>query len=157
MEEKDRSKRDPDVARRLFIQRLSWRIAKNVCLECGTAEHVVRALCGNCRQLPRYQRLLREEEPMANIDQATREKLASFGLFITLHSDPSSGWGYTWHGRDWTGPFPTPEAALHAAFTDAGLSLQFRSDYSWVEFAQSGETWRYGGEAEGWSKLIEQE
>ncbi len=90
---------------------------------------------------------------MVNIDQATREKLASFGLFITLHSDPIHGWGYTWQGRDWTGSYSTPAEAIHAAFTDALLALQFRSDYSWARFAEPGEIWRYGGEGEGWTHV----
>jgi hypothetical protein len=34
------------------------------------------------------------------------QALTWLGLAITPHSDPANGWGYTWQGRDWTGPFP---------------------------------------------------
>jgi hypothetical protein len=69
------------------------------------------------------------------------ELLKQLGLDITPHSDPTHGWGYTWQGRDWVGPFTSPAAALHAAFTEALLALQFRNKYSWADLAQPGDLW----------------
>jgi hypothetical protein len=74
------------------------------------------------------------------------EALALLGLSITPHNDPAYGWGFTWQGRDWTGSFPTPDAAIHAAFAEAQQALQFKSDYSWVLEAQSGERRQFNGE-----------
>src|SRR5258707_15776336 len=74
--------------------------------------------------------------------------LGALGLAITPHSDPAHGWGYTWRGRDWTGPFTTPGHAVHAAFTEALLALQFRSAAPFVQ--QVGELWRWDGQEEGW-------
>src|ERR1700726_3615777 len=88
-----------------------------------------------------------------NTDQETLDRLASLGLTITSHRDPSAGWGYTRQGRDWAGPFTTPEAAMHAAFTEALHALAFRSAYSWVRFASPGDAWRYNGEAVGWTPV----
>src|SRR5258708_15145669 len=62
------------------------------------------------------------QELQAKYAACQREKQKRFsglGLSITPHSDPAHGWGYTWQGLDWTGPFTTPDAAIHAAFTDA--------------------------------------
>ena len=73
------------------------------------------------------------------------QSLAALGLSITPHSDASLGWGYTWQGRDWAGPFLTPDAAIQAAFTEARQALLFKSNYSWVLFAQPGELWRFDG------------
>ncbi len=84
-------------------------------------------------------------------------RLSALGLSITPHSDPAYGWGYTWQGRDWTGPFTTPDAALHAAFTEALQALQFRSEYSWVLFAQPGEHWQFNGDGEGWVHVVSQQ
>ena len=41
------------------------------------------------------------------------------------------------------------EAAIHAAFTEAMHALQFRSNYSWVLFAQPGERWQFTGDIFG--------
>ena len=71
------------------------------------------------------------------------QALTLLGLAITPHSDPANGWGYTWQGRDWTGPFPTPDAAIHAAFTEARQALQFKNEYSWVLSAQPGDRWQF--------------
>src|SRR6266704_412884 len=68
-----------------------------------------------------------------------QKRFSGFGLSITPHSDPTYGWCYTWQGRDWIGPFTTPDAAIHAAFTEARAALQFRSEYSWVLFAMHGD------------------
>lgn len=81
------------------------------------------------------------------------EALALLGLAITPHSDPATGWGYTWQGRDWTGPFPTPDAAMHAAFTAAIDALQFRGEHSWVVSAHPGERWQFNGQ--GWMRVPE--
>src|SRR5712692_7222185 len=79
--------------------------------------------------------------------------LAALGLSITPHPDASYGWGYTWQGRDWAGPFSTPGAALHAAFTDVLQALKFRSEYSWVQFAKSADLWRSDGGGKGWRRV----
>jgi hypothetical protein len=77
------------------------------------------------------------------------QALTVLGLSITPHSDASYGWGYTWQGRDWAGPFTTIDAAIHAAFTEARQAIQFRSTYSWTEFAQPGDRWQFNAD-EGW-------
>ena len=79
------------------------------------------------------------------------QALAALGLSITPHSDPSVGWGYTWLNRDWVGPLPTPGAAIHAAFTEALLALQFRSAAPFTQ--QIGELWRWDGDGEGWMHI----
>src|SRR2546428_409701 len=66
-------------------------------------------------------------------EKITWELLQQLGLSITPHSDPAHGWGYTWQNRDWVGPFTTPGAALHAAFTEALLALQLRSAASFTQ------------------------
>jgi hypothetical protein len=78
----------------------------------------------------------------------TWELLKQLGLSITPHSDPAHGWGYTWQNRDWVGPFTSPQAALHAAFTEALLALQFRSASPFLQ--KPGELWRFAGPEEGW-------
>lgn len=75
------------------------------------------------------------------------QALTLLGLAITPDSDPANGWGYTWQGRDWTGPFPTPDAAMHAAFTEALQALRLKNEYSWVVAAQPGERWQFNGES----------
>jgi hypothetical protein len=74
------------------------------------------------------------------------QALALLGLEITPHSDPANGWGDTWQGRDWSGQFPTPDAAIHAAFTESLQALLFRNEYSWVLSAQPGEHRQFNGE-----------
>ena len=81
----------------------------------------------------------------------TWEMLKQLGLSITPHSDPAHGWGYTWQNRDWVGPFTTPQAALHAAFTEALLALKFRSAAPFTQ--QAGEIWRFDGPEEGWTHI----
>jgi hypothetical protein len=78
--------------------------------------------------------------------------LSDLGLSITPHSDPVHGWGYTWQNRDWVGPFTTIDAAIHAAFTEGLQALLFRSEYSWVLFAQPGERWQFNV-GEGWVRV----
>lgn len=80
------------------------------------------------------------------------QALALLGLAIIPHADASLDWGYTWQGHDWTGPFPTPDAAIHAAFAEAQQALQFRSEYSWVLFAQPGEGWVLNT-SDGWVRV----
>jgi hypothetical protein len=42
------------------------------------------------------------------------------GLAITpLDGDAQKGWGYQWRDAPWVGPYPTPDEALFAAFTEA--------------------------------------
>src|SRR6266436_6375580 len=83
------------------------------------------------------------------------QALAALGLSITPHADANLGWGYTWLNRDWVGPLPTPGAAIHAAFTNALLAMQFASDYSWVLFAQPGDVFRFDGGQE-WTPVKEE-
>ncbi len=83
--------------------------------------------------------------------QGTWELVQQLGLSITPHSDASHGWGYTWQNRDWVGPFTTPSAALHAAFTEALLALKFRSAAPFTQ--QAGELWRFNGQEEGWTRI----
>jgi len=45
--------------------------------------------------------------------------LAGLGLAVTPHSDPSYGWGYSWFGGNWDGPYPTQVDAIQAAFERA--------------------------------------
>lgn len=45
--------------------------------------------------------------------------LEELGLSITPHSDPSYGWGFTWRGDAWYGPYDTKPEALKAAFERA--------------------------------------
>jgi hypothetical protein len=81
--------------------------------------------------------------------------LAVLGLSITPHRGPvHGGWGYTWSRRDWAGPFTTPGAAIHAAFTEAQQALLFRSEYSWALFAQPGERWQFNAGG-GWVHISE--
>ncbi len=75
------------------------------------------------------------------------QALALLGLEIVPHSDPANGWSYTWQGREWTGPFPTSDTAIHAAFIEARQALQFRSDYAWLVSAQPGERRQFNGES----------
>ena len=75
------------------------------------------------------------------------QALALLGLEITPHSDPANGWGYAWQERDWSGPFPTPDAAIHAAFAEARQALQFKSEYASVTSAQPGERREFKGES----------
>jgi len=77
--------------------------------------------------------------------------IKQLGLSITPHSDPAHGWGYTWQNRDWVGPFTSPQAALHAAFTEALLALQLRSAAPFTQ--QAGELWRFDGPEEGWFRI----
>jgi hypothetical protein len=50
--------------------------------------------------------------------------LAGLGLAVTPHSDPAYGWGYTWFGGDWEGPYPTPVDAIRAAFENTEKKAQ---------------------------------
>ena len=81
------------------------------------------------------------------------QSLEMLGLAITPHVDASLGWGYAWQEHDWVGPFPTPDAAIHAAFAQALQALLFRSEYSWLLSAQPGERWQFNGEGEGWVRV----
>jgi hypothetical protein len=52
-------------------------------------------------------------------EQLTWTGLEQLGLAITYCQVPASGWGYTWRGRSWEGPYETRMAALAAAFSRA--------------------------------------
>ena len=52
--------------------------------------------------------------------------LQTLGLTITLHDDPERGWGYTWQGRSWQGPYLTQMYAVQAAFEDAACAISER-------------------------------
>ncbi len=56
-------------------------------------------------------------------EQLTWTGLEQLGLAITYSQVPASGWGYTWRGRSWEGPYETRMAALAAAFSRAIDSL----------------------------------
>jgi hypothetical protein len=64
------------------------------------------------------------------------------------HANPGLGWGYTWRGRNWEGPYPTPGHAVQAAFEDAVKALQFRSAAPFTQLAS--ELWRLDGDEAGW-------
>jgi len=74
---------------------------------------------------------------------------------IYCRVDASPGCGYAWQERDWVGPFPTRDAAIHAAFTEALQALLFRSENSWVLSAQPGERWQFNGGAKDGYVLLE--
>src|SRR6266699_1266174 len=81
------------------------------------------------------------------------QALAALGLSITPHRDPAHGWGYTWQNRDRVGPFTSPAAAVHAAFTEALLALKSRSAAPFTQ--QPGELWRWDGQEDGWFRVGE--
>jgi hypothetical protein len=56
-------------------------------------------------------------------EELTWTRLEQLGLAITQRQEPAAGWGYTWRGRKWQGPYETPIAALEAAFSRAIDSL----------------------------------
>jgi len=70
--------------------------------------------------------------------------LAGLGLAITPHSDPSYGWGYTWFGGDWDGPYPTPVEAIKAAFETADKKAQRLRDMPFP--THPGELYWWDGE-----------
>ncbi len=53
------------------------------------------------------------------IDPDLLALLQTLGLTITLHDDRERGWGYTWQGGSWQGPYLTQIDAVQAAFEDA--------------------------------------
>jgi hypothetical protein len=46
---------------RLFCLQLSDRVRRGWCIHCGGSENVIRALCAECRKLPRFQELLGDQ------------------------------------------------------------------------------------------------
>jgi hypothetical protein len=70
--------------------------------------------------------------------------LAGLGLAVTPHSDPGQGWGYTWFGGNWDGPYPTPIDAIRAAFELADRKAQRLSDMPFPTYA--GELFWWDGE-----------
>jgi len=46
---------------RLLCFQLAERIRRGWCIHCGTSENVIRALCVECRKLPRFQEVLKDE------------------------------------------------------------------------------------------------
>jgi hypothetical protein len=54
--EQDRQTKD-----RMFCFRLAERVRRNWCIHCGSSENVIRALCVECRKLPRFQEVLEGE------------------------------------------------------------------------------------------------
>lgn len=70
--------------------------------------------------------------------------LAKLGLAVTPHSDPSHGWGYTWFGREWDGPYPTPVDAIRAAFQLVDKNAQLLRDMPSPTFP--GELFWWDGE-----------
>ena len=128
----------------------------NIWDQWGGQTHLTQEEAG---QLMRWLRSFLDPLPSLYEKHEREEELKGLsdrGLLITPHSDPNLGWGYTWQGRDWAGPFTTPGAAIHAAFTEALQALQFRSEYSWVLFAQPGERWQFNA-GEGWVHIAEED
>ena len=60
------------------------------------------------------------------IDPDLQAFLPTLGLTITLHDDRARGWGYTWQGRSWQGPYLTQTGAVQAAFEDAVCAIYER-------------------------------
>jgi hypothetical protein len=54
--EQDRNTKD-----RMHCFRLAERVKRGCCINCGTSESVIRALCVECRKLPRFQAVLEGE------------------------------------------------------------------------------------------------
>ncbi len=84
---------------------------------------------------------------MEDADLQTFNRMAGFlnemGLSVIPRTDPSSGWSYTWRGREWGGPYPTRGAFGQATKAMAALSA--------MPFPQTvGELWRWNGEGDGW-------
>jgi hypothetical protein len=52
-------------------------------------------------------------------EELTWTQLERMGLSITQRQAPTLGWGFTWRGRNWEGPYKTRIAALEAAFSRA--------------------------------------
>ena len=49
---------DPGMQKRQFSRQLAARIDQGLCIHCGTGSNVIRALCVECRKLPRFQEVL---------------------------------------------------------------------------------------------------
>jgi hypothetical protein len=47
--------KDPSAERQRIMSQLTKRIDAGMCIHCGTSEHVLRALCAECRKLPQFQ------------------------------------------------------------------------------------------------------
>jgi len=54
--EQDRRTKD-----RMFCFQLAERVRHGWCIHCGSSENVIRALCTECRKLPRFQAVLEDE------------------------------------------------------------------------------------------------
>lgn len=54
--EQDRRAKD-----RLLCFQLAERVRRNWCIHCGSDQNVIRALCVECRKLPRFQEVLEGE------------------------------------------------------------------------------------------------
>ena len=52
-------------------------------------------------------------------EELTWTQLERMGLSITQRQAPTLGWGFTWRGRTWEGPYKTRIAAVEAAFSRA--------------------------------------
>lgn len=55
------TEQDQRTKDRLHCFRLAERVKRGCCIHCGTSQQVVRALCVECRKLPRFQAVLEEE------------------------------------------------------------------------------------------------
>lgn len=56
------TEQDQRIKERLFCFRLAERARRGCCIHCGSSENVIRALCTECRKLPRFQAVLEGEE-----------------------------------------------------------------------------------------------
>jgi hypothetical protein len=54
--EQDRRTKD-----RLLCFQLAERVRRRLCIHCGSDQNVIRALCVECRKLPRFQEVLNDE------------------------------------------------------------------------------------------------
>lgn len=46
---------------RLFCLQLADRVRRGWCIHCGASENVIKALCAECRKLPRFRELLGDQ------------------------------------------------------------------------------------------------
>jgi len=70
--------------------------------------------------------------------------LAGLGLSITPHSNPDNGFGYTWFGGDWEGPYDSPVDAIRTAFEVAEKKAQRLRDMPFP--TRAGELYWWDGQ-----------
>ena len=55
------TEQDQRTKDRLLCFQLAERVRRRCCIHCGSSENVIRALCTECRKLPRFQAVLEDE------------------------------------------------------------------------------------------------